>query len=313
MSSKGKQNNKEKANGNGNVIKQTVPNFTANSNTWMIMIPNSITMLNALSAFVVVLLLTHAFSLVRLGNKDDALYYITNAGWTIVFGMWCDALDGTVARLTKTSGNFGAELDSLCDAIAFGFVPAYLMFVFFDLLTFPEFVIGDPSELLTSSRLLMIIGSSVYIVCALVRLARFNSVSDQKDNHNTFKGLPSPAGGSSLLGLFSIYAFFWEGGSDSLLRSLPFDVQFYLYHLIPFFTAFFGFLMISNIRYYHFMKTNGISFVATFIASALALIYRSHWRLTASVYALLYILHGPIVHVFLAITSLFSAKPHSKK
>jgi len=82
-------------------------------------------------------------------------------------------------------------------------------------------------------------------------------------------------------------------------------VQSFLYHLIPFVTAFFGFLMMSNIRYYHFMKTHGISFVATAIASALAIIYPSHWRLTASIYALLYILHGPLVFVFLFFARLF--------
>jgi CDP-diacylglycerol--serine O-phosphatidyltransferase len=38
-----------------------------------------------------------------------------------------DALDGYVARLTKTASKFGGELDSLCDCISFGVAPAYLL------------------------------------------------------------------------------------------------------------------------------------------------------------------------------------------
>src|SRR3954468_10222880 len=46
----------------------------------------------------------------------------------IVLGGIADTLDGRVARATGTGSRFGEELDSLVDAISFGFAPALLMF-----------------------------------------------------------------------------------------------------------------------------------------------------------------------------------------
>ncbi|HEU4787718.1 MAG TPA: CDP-alcohol phosphatidyltransferase family protein, partial [Gemmatimonadaceae bacterium] len=41
----------------------------------------------------------------------------------IVLGGIADALDGRVARATGTGSRFGEELDSLVDALSFGFAP----------------------------------------------------------------------------------------------------------------------------------------------------------------------------------------------
>ena len=41
--------------------------------------------------------------------------------------MLFDALDGSAARLTNQTSDFGAQLDSLCDAISFGVAPAFIM------------------------------------------------------------------------------------------------------------------------------------------------------------------------------------------
>src|SRR5204863_8465819 len=48
------------------------------------------------------------------------------AAWVIFIGMFCDALDGKVARLTGSASAFGAELDSLADVVTFGGAPALL-------------------------------------------------------------------------------------------------------------------------------------------------------------------------------------------
>ena len=50
------------------------------------------------------------------------------AGTYIVLGGVADAIDGRVARATRSGTRFGAELDSLVDAISFGLAPAMLMF-----------------------------------------------------------------------------------------------------------------------------------------------------------------------------------------
>src|SRR5580698_6435150 len=49
------------------------------------------------------------------------------SAWLIFLAMVFDALDGYVARLAKSSSEFGAELDSLCDMVSFGIAPAFLL------------------------------------------------------------------------------------------------------------------------------------------------------------------------------------------
>ena len=45
----------------------------------------------------------------------------------IFLAMLFDMLDGSVARWAKQTSEFGAQLDSLCDAVSFGVAPAFLM------------------------------------------------------------------------------------------------------------------------------------------------------------------------------------------
>jgi len=100
----------------------------------------------------------------------------------IVLGGIADTLDGRVARATGTGSRFGEELDSLVDAISFGFAPALMMYL--------ELQVSDPS---TWGWLLVFIFTS----CAVMRLARFNvEQAGRKKTH--FHGLPSPAAGLTL-------------------------------------------------------------------------------------------------------------------
>jgi len=55
------------------------------------------------------------------GNYD-------NAAIAIGVGIVLDALDGRIARLTKTSSDFGVQLDSIADVLTFGIAPAILAF-----------------------------------------------------------------------------------------------------------------------------------------------------------------------------------------
>jgi CDP-diacylglycerol---serine O-phosphatidyltransferase len=98
----------------------------------------------------------------------------------IVLGGIADTLDGRVARATGTGSRFGEELDSLVDAITFGFAPAVMMYL------------ELPSHG-TWEWLLVFIFTS----CAVMRLARFNvEQAGRKKTH--FHGLPSPAAGLTL-------------------------------------------------------------------------------------------------------------------
>ena len=49
------------------------------------------------------------------------------SGWLIFLAMIFDGLDGYVARLARTTSDFGAQLDSLCDVVSFGVAPGFLL------------------------------------------------------------------------------------------------------------------------------------------------------------------------------------------
>jgi CDP-diacylglycerol---serine O-phosphatidyltransferase len=130
----------------------------------------------------------------KIGRSEitgDADYF-AYSGWLIVAAMLFDALDGYVARLTKTASKFGGELDSLCDAVSFGVAPAYLLLH-----------LGPAADAhLLMARLVPAI-AVLYLVCTLLRLARFNVSSNLPDAspHKRFQGLPSPAAAGCLASL----------------------------------------------------------------------------------------------------------------
>ena len=106
----------------------------------------------------------------------------------IVVAAILDALDGTIARLLKASSNFGAELDSLSDVIAFGVAPGLIIY-FWTLSEIGGF--GWAAGLF-------------FVVCCALRLARFNSTLETRPRHGNdfFMGIPAPGG--ALLALLPI-------------------------------------------------------------------------------------------------------------
>jgi CDP-diacylglycerol--serine O-phosphatidyltransferase len=117
--------------------------------------------------------------------------YFALSGWFIIAAMLFDALDGYVARLSRTASKFGCELDSLCDAISFGLAPAFLL-----LRMGPGW---EPRPLL--HQLLACI-AALYLVCTVLRLARFNVESTADPNGGKrFRGLPSPGAAGCLASL----------------------------------------------------------------------------------------------------------------
>src|SRR5262245_65655947 len=75
-------------------------------------------------------------SLFTIGNIFCAYYSVMStlngkydqAAIAIGVGYVLDGLDGRVARLTGTTTEFGAQLDSLADVLTFGIAPAILAF-----------------------------------------------------------------------------------------------------------------------------------------------------------------------------------------
>src|SRR5437870_7570076 len=105
-------------------------------------------------------------------------------------------MDGFIARMTRTSSDFGRELDSLADVITFGVAPALLgwMWGFRQLREFYSAeVVGKMVQLgATASFLFLMAGAS--------RLARFNITRNPQPSNpgrpgkKYFVGMPIPAG-----------------------------------------------------------------------------------------------------------------------
>lgn len=92
----------------------------------------------------------------------------------IVLGMAADALDGIVAR--KFGGSrFGADLDTLSDAITFVVAPAFMVFTYYG----------------TERPFGALLAAGLVVIMGVLRLARFNANPTEKDTH-TFQGLPTP-------------------------------------------------------------------------------------------------------------------------
>ncbi len=158
-------------------------------------IPTLLTLGNGVCGFASIYLASKILKLDPADSSDHDLYYLAVSGWLILIAMVFDALDGYVARLSRSASKFGGELDSLCDGISFGVAPAYLLLR-----------LGQSLE----SRPLLgkaVVGiATLYMVCTLLRLARFNveNVIDPAANKR-FRGLPSPGAAGCLASLAILY------------------------------------------------------------------------------------------------------------
>jgi CDP-diacylglycerol--serine O-phosphatidyltransferase len=181
----------------------------------------------------------------------------------IFLAMLFDMLDGSVARLARQTSDFGAQLDSLCDAVSFGVAPAFLMLRLLHSMEADSTAVAGAALLEERfrpffeypSRLLWVIGC-LFALCALLRLARFNVETDEEDSHTFFSGLPSPAAAATiasfpiaLMGLRN-RALAPEGAWRTLAEWLiPLT-----YLLLPAITLSVAVLMVSRFRYAHFFQ-----------------------------------------------------------
>lgn len=161
--------------------------------------------------------------------------HFEKAAIAIFVAMILDGLDGRVARMTNTQSEFGAQYDSLSDMLAFGMAPALVSF------TWSLQSLGQAGW----------VASFIYVACAALRLARFNTQIDVVDK-KYFIGLASPAAAAIVAGMIWVCA---ESGIEGE------DISW----LAALITGGAGVLMVSNIKYNSFKDfdlKNKVPFVA---------------------------------------------------
>lgn len=130
--------------------------------------------------YTVILTYMSLFSAV-LGMIQTSRDHFTAAILCIMISGFLDAFDGPVARTkknrTEDEKNFGIQLDSLCDVISFGVVPAFLCYN------------------LGADGILGNILVFLYTLCALIRLAFFNVLEAKRQkteggSNKNYHGLP---------------------------------------------------------------------------------------------------------------------------
>jgi CDP-diacylglycerol---serine O-phosphatidyltransferase len=178
------------------------------------------------------------------GSAVDPVHF-DYAAKAIGFAVLFDGLDGRIARMTGTTSEFGRELDSLADVVAFGVAPAILAWQWgFRLL--PAI-----AETTLRSRTIQIgaIATFLFLVAGAIRLARFNiQVNPQPSNpgrpgRKYFVGMPIPAGA----GIVAAAVHFWRGE--------PLDGWMWSAVWAAFVFAL-SFLMVSTWRFYSFKDIN---------------------------------------------------------
>jgi CDP-diacylglycerol--serine O-phosphatidyltransferase len=183
------------------------------------------------------------------GTTDTGCLWIAAA--LVFLAMVFDMLDGRAARWAKQTSQFGAELDSLCDAISFGVAPAVILVKFC--------ADANPEMPMLVARLLWAI-AVLFVVCAILRLARFNVETDEEDTHEYFSGLPSPAAAGTVVSFMFAYekiqllaksvaedATRWQRATHVVAVYLQPALEF----LVPIVALACACLMVSRVRYSH--------------------------------------------------------------
>ncbi len=222
------------------------------------LLPNMMTMASLLTGFLGI-----------LWSIDGAF---DMAAYAILASCVFDGLDGKLARLTNSASDFGAQLDSLADLVAFGAGPAVLIY---------QWHLHDFGRL-------GIMASFLVIACGALRLARFN-IQTGKISKKFFIGLPIPAAACTLAAfvLFTPY--------------IPEILAFWIPRATLVLAFMVSILMVSNVRYASFKDAEVIRahrFSATVTALLIFVLVASEPKLLGFLFFIGYIISGLIYSYF---------------
>src|SRR5712692_7587080 len=199
----------------------------------MYILPSLFTTANMAFGYYAILQVTH-------GTVAEP-WHFDSAAKAIGFAVLFDGFDGRVARMTRTSSDFGRELDSLADVIAFGVAPAMLAWMW----GFRQLSAANPGELHSKLVQLGAIASFLFLMAGASRLARFNITTNPQPSNpgrpgkKYFVGMPIPAGA----GVIAAMVHFERGN--------PLESWYTALTWLAMISAV-GYLMVSTWRFYSF-------------------------------------------------------------
>lgn len=174
-------------------------------------------------------LIPNILTLMALTSGLTGIQYAMDGKWehavvAIVIAAFLDILDGATARLLNATSEFGAQLDSFSDFLAFGVAPSLILYLW----------------VLEESGKLGWIAMLVFSVASAMRLARYNITQKPKTgvwSKGFFAGVPAPAGA----GMVFLPIFIW-------LLAPDYFEQFAIANtLVGFWVIFCAALMVSRI------------------------------------------------------------------
>ena len=151
------------------------------------------------------------------------------AAIAIFVAMILDGLDGRVARMMHAQSDFGAEYDSLSDLVSFGLAPALIVYLW---------ALVYMKDVSIAWGKLGWMASFIYVACAAIRLARFNTQLDVEEKRY-FTGLPSPSAAGVMVGMVWVFHDLDVHGKFIQIPALIVAVGV-------------GLLMVSNIKFRSF-------------------------------------------------------------
>jgi CDP-diacylglycerol---serine O-phosphatidyltransferase len=253
-------------------------------------IPSAFTIGNILCGFYAVINSVKGYQM--LADTEHATQLFDNAARAIGFAVLLDSLDGNIARMTKTTSEFGVELDSIADVLSFGIAPAVLAYTW---------GYGSTHGL---ERFAWGV-SFFFLICGALRLARFNvmaraprftqGATTPKFDKRYFVGLPIPAAAGMLAAVIHFV--------PTPLPSYGYDfeqLQFYSWLLLAG-MALLAILMVSTVRYSSFknisLRSNKPFITLPLLSLVVAGIwFYSQWLLLVLV--VLYVVHGPLLKLW---------------
>lgn len=218
-------------------------------------------------------LIPNLMTLTALAAGLLAIQYAWSEKWehavfAIVVAAILDALDGATARLLKATSEFGAQLDSLSDFLAFGVAPSIILY---------SWILQESGKIGWMAMLL-------FAAASALRLARFNVMQKELPawKKGFFSGVPAPAGA----GLALLPLIIWIQTPDF------FDQFAFASPLVGLWTIFIAGMMVSRIPTY---STKALKLppkfampAMVFFAVIIAALVHAPWQ-TLTIAALMYL------------------------